>query len=114
MNPLPESPDGLGALLSAIFPAFNCAAEDNEWPELHESRSFHAVMRDFTEFFGRSIDSFSDKQLAQLAELIVLALKQPGSLENAIDTCFLDHTRQIKVNRKLAPWLSKARSKHGA
>lgn len=71
-------------------------------------------MREFTYYFGKEIDAISEKQLAKLAELLVLGTKVTGPLENAIDTCFLEHTRQTKVNRQLAPWLAKARAKHGA
>jgi hypothetical protein len=115
MKPLPQSSEELNADLTAIFPKFSGALEElTSSGGYQEGVNFHALMREFTCFFGRSIDSFSEKQLAQFSELVVRAIKQPGPLENAIDTCFLEHARQIKVNKQLAPWLAKARAKHGA
>ena len=115
MKPLPQSPDELRDALTAIFPSFAEVLEESEGSEFEgEPVSFHGLMREFAYFFGKNIDSFSDSQLRQFADLVVQASKKPGDLENAIDTCFLEHTRQLKVNRQLAPWLAKARAKHGA
>ena len=115
MKQLPQSPEELNTFLVRVFPAFSGSLEELEASEAYEGRvNFHALMAEFTYFFGKSASTSSEKQLAQLAELLVLASKQPGDLENAIDTCFLEHTRQIKVNKLLAPWLAKAKAKHGA
>jgi hypothetical protein len=115
MKPLPQSPEELNAALVNIFSAFSGALEELASSDAYEGGvNFHALMREFAYFFGKGIDSFSERQLAKLAELLVRAAKEPGPLENAIDTCFLEHTRQIKVNRQLAPWLAKARATHGA
>ena len=37
-----------------------------------------------------------------------------GQTAKTLDTCFLEHSRQLKVNRRLAPWLESARAKRKA
>jgi hypothetical protein len=116
MKPLPQSSEELNAELVSIFPAFSGALEElaSSGTYDEEGVNFHALMREFTYFFGKGIESFTEPQLARLADLLVRATKHASALENAIDTCFLEHTRQIKVNRRLGPSLAKARARHGA
>ncbi|HEU4460711.1 MAG TPA: hypothetical protein VFR90_16445 [Methylibium sp.] len=116
MKSLPKSSKELNDALVGIFPAFSGGFEELASSVTYEKEeiSFHALMREFTYFFGKGIDSFSEKQLEELGDLLVRATRSKGPLENAIDTCFLEHAKKIKVNRKLARWLSKARAKHGA
>ena len=112
---VPQSPQQLQEALVAIFPSF--AAVLNEPPASEsEARAatFHSLMHDFAWFFGKEIGSFSDKQFEKLGELLTSSVEHEGLLENAVSTCFLEHTRQIKVNRKLAPRLAKAHAKRGA
>jgi hypothetical protein len=112
VKPVPQTPKELQEALVAIFPSFTLAAEESAPSEsaYEPPVTFHRVMLEFTSFFGGGIDSFSGRQLQRFAELLVHATDEPGHLENAIDTCFLEHTRQIKVDRQLAPWLAKARA----
>ncbi|MDR2016956.1 MAG: hypothetical protein LBP90_05070 [Burkholderiales bacterium] len=112
MKQPPQSPEELSALLVTIFPTFSGSLEGLESSDTYrDGASFHALMTEFTCFFGKGASSFSGRQLAQLSEFLVLASKQSGPLENAIDTCFLEHIRQIKVDKLLAPWLAKAKEK---
>jgi len=85
---LPQSPQELQEALVTAFPAF-----------VSESRH---------------VDSCTDRQLRWLGELIVAAMTEGGSLGIAWDTCFLEQARQIKVSRRFAPWLAKARVKRKA
>src|SRR5439155_2408023 len=48
----------------------------------------------------------SDRQVRQLAELINQAVEAPDELENAVSTCFLEHLRQVRTYKVLAPHLS--------
>ncbi|MCL2075269.1 MAG: hypothetical protein FWH15_02285 [Betaproteobacteria bacterium] len=115
MKQPPQSPEELNALLVAIFPTFSGSLEELESSDAYRNGvSFHALMIEFTCFFSKGASSFSGRQLEQLSESLVLASRQPSPLENAINTCFLEHIRQIKVNKLLAPWLAKAKAKHGA
>jgi hypothetical protein len=116
VNAVPRTPEELQEALIAIFPSFSFVADEQAPSDLvfEPPVTFHRVMLEFASFFGNGINSFSNKQLQEFAELLVRAIKEPGRLENAIDTCFLEHTRQTKVNRQLAPWLAKARAKHDA
>ena len=116
---LPTSPSELLSLLGSIYPDFVAdfvadAQQDSASEFQAEPISFHYLMSEFAVFFGRHADSSSDRQLQRLCEFFVLAVADGSVLENAVSTCFLEHTRQIKVNRVLGPWLAKARSRLGA
>jgi hypothetical protein len=111
----PQSPEELQSALVAIFPSFAAVLDEPVDSELEpESATFHAVMRDFAWYFAKEAGSFSEKQFQLTAELLTRSVEQVGQLENAVSTCFLEHTRQLKVNRQLAPWFAKARAKRGA
>jgi hypothetical protein len=111
---VPQTPLVLKTALTAIFPSFSVEEPEVEELVYEPPLTFHRVMIEFASFFSRGVMLFSSKQLQRIAELIVVSTKHTGPLENAIDTCFLEHTRQLKVNRQLAPWLAKARAKCGA
>lgn len=112
MRDLPATPSELRALLVQLFPAFDAATDGLEPMEPEEiPYTFHTVMFDFAPFFAKHQTGFSPRQLERFAQFLVRASASEGSLENAISTCFLEHTRQLKVNRALQPWLAKARSK---
>jgi hypothetical protein len=115
MKPHAQSPQELQEALATIFPAFaaDLPAIENDRPELGE-RTVHSLVMDFGPFFARDIDSWTDRQLRWLGEHIVEALAEGGSIGNAWDTCFLEHSRQLKVNRRLAPRLASARAKRKA
>ena len=63
-------------------------------------------MFEFADYFARNYNAFSEKQLQQLGIWINDSVVASGNLENAVSTCFLEHSRQLKVNRVLAPYLS--------
>src|ERR1044072_549721 len=42
----------------------------------------------------------------RFGDWISKAVAVDGHIENAVSTCFLEHTRQVKINRVLAPYLS--------
>jgi hypothetical protein len=112
---LPTSPRELLSLLGSIYPDFVADAQRDSASEFQaEPISFHGLMSEFAAFFGRHADSSSDRQLQRLCEFVVRAVAHGGVIENAVSTCFLEHTRQIKVNRALGPGLAKARSRLGA
>ena len=112
MQLLPTSPLELQSFLARLFPSFAEEAEDpTEWPPEAGEFTFHTVMFNFTPFFGKEIERFSSKQLAEFGKFLHAVSLTTGSLENAVSTCFLEHTRQIKVNKRLQPWITAARSK---
>lgn len=73
-----------------------------------EELNLHRVMMLFAQYFGANGNRFSEKQLRRLGEWLSSAVSTPGELENAVSTCFLEHIRQLRVNRLLAPYLSKS------
>lgn len=99
MRTAPATPDQLRSALIALFPAFE--AEIDAGASDGGDITFHSLMLEFTPFFGKNTRSFTEKQMRGLAELINVAIGSPGPLENAMSTCFLEHTRQIRVNREL-------------
>jgi len=63
-------------------------------------------MTEFLTYFSTSQAQLSEKQLQQLADWINEAVSTDGDLENAVSTCFLEHMRQVRINRVLKPYLS--------
>ena len=108
MHALPTSPQELQTFLIAIFPSFSQEAEDPiEWPPEFGEFTFHTVMFNFTSFFGREVDLVSTKQLAKFGKFLQAVSLTTGALENAVSTCFLEHAHQLKVSKKLRPWLAR-------
>ena len=99
------TPRNLLASITAIFPAF-----EEEWNfhvEPDEPVSFHSVFSAFLQFFGTAAKSASDRQLAAIAAIINQAAEAEPVLENAVDTCFLEHLQQIKATGYLRPHLNR-------
>jgi len=105
MTPLPTSPSELAAQLSAIFPSFHVELdEDEEYPD-----SFHSVLLfHFNSFFGKNVSEFTPKQFKAFAQLVARCCATPSRLENAWDTCFLEHTKQMRVNKQIGKYLREA------
>ncbi|MBG9390086.1 hypothetical protein [Caenimonas aquaedulcis] len=105
MKPAPSSPSEFLSELNAIFPAFAPQTEPEEEAEL----TYHAIfLFHFNPFFGENFEKFTPEQLKAFARLLARSSVVPGSLENAVDTCFLEHTRQMKVSRELAKYWREA------
>lgn len=105
MKPLPKTPPELASQLSAIFPTFQVKLDpDEEYPH-----SFHSVLLfHFNSFFGGNVDEFTPKQLKDFAQLVARCCATPSDLENAWDTCFLEHTKQMRVNKQIGKYLREA------
>lgn len=110
---MPQRPQETLRQLCAIFPAFEAAwAEEGAPPEdglvdgVYYEWSHHAILSDFLEFFAKNHASFSEQQLRAVGEWINDAVFDGGDLENAVSTCFLEHTRGVRINRTLQPYLS--------
>lgn len=108
MTTPPRTPSELRDLLYKIFPVYRTHWEDSDNPFISEDGTFnfHGVMIDFTEYFARSLDALSEKQLRELGGLIDAAVAEDGPLENAVSTCLLEHLHQIKASKVLGPFLS--------
>jgi hypothetical protein len=101
----PQTPEEMLLQLQELLPGFIRACEDeDEWPG-HE-RSFHSVARDLAHFFPQQCSSLTDKQLRAFADWINGMVAASGYLENAISTCFLEHSAQLGVYILLSPHLS--------
>ncbi len=72
----------------------------------------HAILRNFLEYFAMNHESFTANQLRAFGEWINGAFSVDHDLENAVSTCFLEHARQVRIDRVLRPYLSsKAKDK---
>ena len=81
------------------------------WDEAGHSpdeTTVHRVLSEFAEHFSRAHRDYAPRQLKALGFWLSEAVATEGPLENAVATCFLEHSRQLKVDRVLAPYLSKA------
>jgi hypothetical protein len=109
MKNVPQSPSQLRDALAAIFPTLpRDFGVQGESVFEDAGPTFHSVLRDFAYFFAKDIDQFTDRQLARFAGLVVRSMASPGPLENAMETCFLEHARQLKVNGRIEPLLAAA------
>jgi len=105
--------------LCTIFPAFVASWAEEEAPAtdglvdgVYYEWTHHAVLRNFLEFFASNRESFTAKQLHTFGEWVNHAVSKEDELENAISTCFLEHAKQIGINRVIGPYLSaKAKGK---
>ena len=95
--------------LASIFPSFHeYVLEDALDDDAFIGKlTLHRVIFLFTEFFPSACSASSELQLIKFASWINEAVKGKDDLENAISTCFLEHTRQIGVAKLLSPHLSK-------
>lgn len=93
---LPRSPEELLDELFTIFPQYRAGYAG---PIHDDTPTYHSVLIAFTTFFGGELRSFSEAQLSWLAALVNAAVAEPGSLENAFDTCLLEHLHQIRALR---------------
>lgn len=85
---------------------FDPAFETELEIEVPEELNYHLVMMRFAQYFGANHRSYSAKQLRRLGDWLNACMAAGGKVENAVWTCFLEHSRQLKVNRVLAPYLS--------
>lgn len=105
----PETPEQLRAALTTLFPAFEGHIDDD--PSLGRRLSFHTLMFDFSPFYGKNSDEFTEQQMRGLAELINLAIAAEGPLENAVCTCFLEG-RRLDRHLRAAMVAARARDRH--
>jgi hypothetical protein len=100
--------------LCAIFPEFRQSWGEEEAPPedglvdgVYYEWTHHAVLRCFLDYFSAGHEGFEKKQLERFCAWVNAAVAVGGEMENAVSTCFLEHARQVKINRVLAPYLSR-------
>lgn len=98
----PQSPQEAIAFLTELDPPFETELEDEDPAELN----YHRIIRAFAVYFAANRSSFSPAAIRRLGNWINVSVEAGGEIENAISTCFLEHARQLGVNRVLAPYLS--------
>ena len=99
--------------LCDLFPDFQKQWEEEEAPQedglvdgVYYEWTHHAVLRQFLESFAEHHNSFTEAQLRGLGDWFNNAVIQEDEIENAVVTCFLEHIRQVRIDRALAPYLS--------
>ena len=109
MKSAPSSPSELRKALAAIFPMLpRDFGEQGESVFESAGPTYDSMLRDFAQFFAKNADQLTERQLVRLAELVVRARATPGPLEDAMGTCFLDATRELRVHDRLEPFLAAA------
>lgn len=100
--------------LGEMFPPFKdewvkegAPAEDGLVDGVYYQWTHHALLRAFLHYFASNRDAFSERELRRLGDWINHAVLTNDDLENAVSTCFLEHSRQVRINRVLAPYLSR-------
>ena len=109
MFSLPHSPDELLQRLFTIFPAFR---ETYEGPLYNERLDYDSVLTAFTSDFGVQFRESTAAQLAEFGALLDQAVAAGGELGRAFSTCFLQHIREVDVDRVFWPYLSSAVREH--
>lgn len=107
MNSCPATPPELIAALTEIFPTFvaHCEADEGEM------ETYHSVfLSEFNPYFAKHASEFKEKQLKMFSRLLATCLEAQGSLQNAVETCFLEHLHQMEVARYVRPYLKAARA----
>lgn len=96
------TPVGLLTALQDLFPDFS---DDELAKDIRSGEaSLHTVMREFSSAFRAA--STKPPQLAGLASLVGQCVSASDELENAVDTCLLEHLRQIDKGGVLWAYLS--------
>jgi hypothetical protein len=105
-NLAPSSPAELKEQLCRLVPTFASDWEDPNPLEEETPDTFHSVMREFTYSFGKAAHALPEARLKELGSLVDASVEHPGTLENAMATCFLEHLHQVKALKVLWPHLS--------
>jgi len=109
MFSLPHSPDELLQRLFAIFPAFRASYEG---PLYNEPSNYYSVLTAFTSDFGVQFRRSAASQFREFAALLEHAVSAGGELGRAFSICFLQHIREVDVDRAFWPYLSSAVREH--
>lgn len=103
MSSVPQTPEELQEQLFVIFPEYRAHFSG---PFHDGPLSFHSVLLGFTAFLSRKAAASSPTQLKALGQLVNQAVAGGGELENACDTCLLEHLHQIGLSKTMRPFLS--------
>jgi hypothetical protein len=109
MFSLAHSPDELLQQLFTIFPAFRASYEG---PLYNEPLNYDSVLTAFTSDFGVQFRRSTAAQFGEFGALLDGAVAAGGELERAFSICFLQHIREVDVDRAFWPYLSSAVREH--
>jgi hypothetical protein len=95
-----------------LFPDFEDWWKEEETEDVlvdgvHCELTHHRVMMEFLGFFAKHHKSFTEKQLRSFGDWVNRVVSRNDDLENAVSTCFLEHSHQVRIDRILAPYLSR-------
>ena len=95
-----------------LFPDFEDWWKEEETEDVlvdgvHCELTHHRVMMEFLGFFAKHQRSFTEKQLRSFGDWVNRVVSLDDDLENAVSTCFLQHSHQARIDRILAPYLSR-------
>lgn len=103
-----KSPEQLLDHLSQVFPDFKLEFDELDDPS--QGFTYHRLMLDFLVYWGAIARTATDSQIIELARIINESVNIGGDIENAIDTCFLEHLSQVRGLKPIERYLSPAAS----
>ncbi|PTT82963.1 hypothetical protein DBR42_16310 [Pelomonas sp. HMWF004] len=107
MKSCPATPPELVTALADIFPTFMVYREADEG----EVKTYHSIfLFDFNPYFAKHAPEFTEKQLKIFSQLLAKCIDAQGSLQSAVETCFLEHAHQMGFARYVRPYLKSARA----
>jgi hypothetical protein len=109
MFSLPHSPNELLQRLFSIFPDFRASFEG---PLYDEPLGYDSVLTAFTSDFGVQFRRSTESQFQEFAALVDHALADGGELARAFSVCFLQHIREVDVDRAFWPYLPSTVREH--
>jgi hypothetical protein len=87
-----------------VFPDYGFDQDENN----RYGFGYHALLQDFISYFGGNNSKFTERQHRDFATFINVAVEAGGDLENAFDTCFLEHLIQCRARKPLSSFFSPA------
>jgi ATP/maltotriose-dependent transcriptional regulator MalT len=101
-----QSPEQLLRHLSQVFPDFKLEFDELDDPS--QAFTYHHLMHDFLIYWGTCARTAADSQTVELARVINESVSLGGDIENAVDTCFLEHLSQVRGLKPIEKYLSPA------
>lgn len=102
-----KEPKELQEALIELFPSF-IEEVDEEYDELYNPLTYHRVWMDFSPLAKSYLSNVGKKELQNFCLIINQSIESGGDQENAVSTCFLEHSSQIGVRKVIKPNLSRA------
>lgn len=102
-----EKPEQLQQALIDLYPPFSEEVED-DYDELYNPLTYHYIWMEFSPIAYDFLSKASVNEIKKFSSIIEMSLNTGTEQENAVLTCFLEHSKQLNVKTFIKPYLSKA------